>query len=172
MMNRLFMWGRPSGSSYKSTERFHTTLWHRLQDSDRALLLVFLAIPLFLALISFAIAVALTGFSTPTIGTMRSTVAGYAYVYLMLCLMALPSYIISGAWFWWVTRGDDSIALDRLYTTPLISALFVWFPALVVAPGQLGQRAQMYPMLAMTAIVVGYLWVALVRLCFYFWRRK
>lgn len=170
-MNRLFMWGQPRGSSYKSNEGWLVAMWHRLNNSDRALLLALLAIPLILALVAFAIAVALTGFSTPIIGTTRSTVAGYAYVYLIFCLMAMPSYIISGAWFWWVTRDDDAIALDRLLTTPLIGALFVWLPVLVVAPVPLAQKVQMYPMLALTAIVAGYVWVALVRLMFYLWRK-
>jgi hypothetical protein len=171
MKNRLFMWGRPSGSSYKKTEGWHTAMWHRLQDSDRAFFLTCLAIPLVMALVAFVIAVALTGFSAPTVGTLRSTVAGFAYVYLMLCLMWVPGYLISGAWYWWVTRDDESIALDRLYTTPLIGALFIWFPTLLVAPATSAQKLQMFPMLALGALVAGYLWIGIVRLMFYVWRR-
>jgi hypothetical protein len=65
----------------------------RLTESDRSLLLLGLSIPVLLALVAFALAVALTAFGVPKVGTLRSTTAGLAYVYLTIGLMWLPAYL-------------------------------------------------------------------------------
>lgn len=140
--------------------------------TDRALLMTGLSLPLLFALIAFVLAVALTAFGAPTVGTARSTIAGLAYVYLMMCLMWLPAYAAGCGWFWWATRGEDDNLLKRLYTMPWISALFVWFPALFFTPITLADKARMYPMLAATVIIASYIWIGLVRFIFHVWRQK
>jgi hypothetical protein len=146
---------------------------HRLVDSDRALLLTWLAVPVGLVLVAFVLAVALTAFGTPTIGTLRSTAAGLSYVYLTIGLVWLPAYLAACAWLWWTTHDDDTREdlFKKLYALPLIAAALVWFPSLYFTPGPFGQKARMFPLLAVFAVVGGYLWVGLIRLIFRIWRR-
>lgn len=162
---------RPQLRTGRTRSRFPVIVLHRLFGTDRSLMMTAVVLPLILAGIAFILAVALTAFGAPTIGTMRSTIAGLAYVYLMLCVMWLPAYTIGCAWFWWATRDEDNL-LKRLYTMPWISALFVWFPALYFTPVSLAEKARMYPMLAVTVIIASYVWVGLVRLMFHVWRQK
>ena len=145
----------------------------RLTESDRSLLLLGLSLPVLLALVAFVLAVALTAFGVPQIGTLRSTTAGLACVYLTIGLMWLPAYLVACAWFWWATRDDEAQdnLFKRLFTMPLIGAAFVWFPSLYFTPVPLAQKARMFPLLALAAIIGGYLWVGLVRLMFRAWRR-
>jgi hypothetical protein len=147
---------------------------HRLVDTDRALLLTSLATPVVLAFIAFVLAVALTAFGAPAIGTLRSTAAGLSYVYLTIGLMWLPAYLVACAWFWWATSDDDARddLFKKLYTLPLIGAALVWFPSLYFTPVPLAQKARMFPLLAISAVIGGYLWVGLIRLIFRIWRRK
>jgi|SRR5471030_26226 len=153
-----------------STER-RTGLRRLHIDTDRGAMLATLALPGILMVIAFLIAIALTAFGVPTLGTLRSTVAAVAYLYLTLCVMWLPAYCIAFAWYWWASR-DDAVLLQRLWFLPLVEALFVWFPSILFADIAHGQRIQVLMPFVLTAIVSGYVWVGLVRLLFYVWRRK
>ncbi len=139
---------------------------------DRSALLRCLCIPLVLTLVAFSIAVALTAFSVPTVGTTKSTVAGLAYVYLMMALMWVPSYLVGLAVFWWNTRHSDDKLLFNLYIMPLVCALFIWFPSLVMGDATREQRMQMLVPLVGTGVILGYVWIGLVRLMYYVWRKK
>lgn len=141
-------------------------------ESDRSALLLCLAIPFAIALVSFVLAVGLTAPGAPKLGTLRSTVAGLSYVYLTLGLMWLPAYGIACGWFWWSTRASEQKLFTRLYTLPLVAALFVWFPALMFVAVPFTQRLRLFPVLALSAVLSGFLWIGLVRLMFYAWRRK
>ncbi len=142
-------------------------------DSDRSVLLLCLSIPVVLAIVAFVLAVGLTAFGVPPkVGTMRSTTAGFAYVYLTLGLMWLPPYLVGCFWFWWSTRDDENSLFKRLFTMPLISSAFSWFPALYFTPVPLANKVRMFPMLALSAMIGGFIWVGLVRLIFHAWRRK
>jgi hypothetical protein len=136
-------------------------------ESDRGALLACLSVPFAAALLAFIIAVALTAFGVPLVGTVRSSVAGFAFVYLTLCFMGLPAYGAGCVWYWWATRGDDSRLLMQLYALPLIAAVFAWFPGLAFIDAPLIQRARIYPTFAIPALIVGYLWIAMVRMIFF-----
>ena len=142
-------------------------------DSDRNVMLLCLSIPFLLAVVAFVLAVALTAFGAPTVGTLRSTTAGFAYVYLTLGLMWLPAYLVACGWFWWATHDDggEENLLKRLMKVPLVGAAFIWFPAVFFTPVSLGDKARIFPALAVFAIVGGYIWVGLIRLMFRAWRR-
>jgi hypothetical protein len=144
----------------------------RRLETDRGALLVCLIAPWIVALAAFVLAIALTGFSVPTIGTMRSGIAATAYVYLTLGIMWLPSYSAGCIWWWWATRDDETRLMTRLYTLPLVAALFAWFPSLTFLNAPLVFRMKMYPALAVSGIIAGYIWIAIVRMVFYLWRRK
>lgn len=143
-------------------------------DSDRVLLLMYLSAPVAIAAVAFAMAVGLTAFGAPQVGTPRSTAAGLAYVYLTVGLMWLPAYLVACGWFWWATRDDEAQEnlFKRLFTMPLVGAAFVWFPVLYFTPAPMAQKVRMYPLLALSAIVGGYIWVGLVRLMFRAWRKR
>jgi hypothetical protein len=145
-----------------------------LLESDRSALLACLSIPFAAALLAFIIAVGLTAFGVPIVGTARSSVAGFAFVYLILCFIWLPAYGAACAWYWWATRGDDSRLLMQLYALPLIAAVFAWFPGLAFIDAPLLQRARIYATFAIPAIIVGYVWVGIVRLMFFSirWRKR
>lgn len=139
----------------------------------RAALLRLLALPLLSLVPAFLLAVGLTAGGAPAVGTLRSGVAGLAYVYLTLCVMWLPAYGAGLLWFWWRTRdGDDDRLLGRLYLLPPVAALFMWFPSLAFIALPLLQKLKAYPMLGLSAVVAGYLWIGLVRLIYFIWRRQ
>jgi hypothetical protein len=139
---------------------------------ERAALLRILVLPLLSALVAFLLAVALTGFGVPAVGTARSTVAGFAYVHLTLCILALPAYCAGLLWFWWITRADDARLLTRLCQLPLIAALFAWFPSTLMSSAPLREQLSALPMLAVSTLLLGYLWIGLVRLIYFLWRRQ
>lgn len=139
---------------------------------ERAALLRILVLPLLSALVAFLLAVALTGFGVPVVGTARSTVAGLAYVHLTLCVLTLPAYCAGLLWFWWITRADDSRLLTRFYQLPLIAALFAWFPSVLITSTPLQEKLSALPMLAISTMLLGYLWIGLVRLIYFLWRRQ
>lgn len=140
---------------------------------ERAALLRLLALPLLSVVPAFLLAVGLTAGGAPAVGTLRSGVAGLAYVHLTLCLMWLPAYGAGYLWFWWRSSdGDDASLMGRFYLLPLVAALFMWFPSLVFVAMPLAQKFKAYPMLGLSAVVAGYLWVGLVRLIYFIWRRQ
>ncbi len=141
-------------------------------EQDRSALLRYLSIPLVLALIALLIAVSLTAFSVPKIGTSTSTIAGLAYVYLMLGLMWLPAYTVGYVFYWWSTRKSDDNLLFYLYLMPLVCALFLWFPTLVLVEISAAEKRSMIVPLIGTGLILGYIWIGLVRLMFYVWRKK
>jgi len=143
-----------------------------LIETERTLVLLCLSIPVLMLLVAFVLAIALTAFGVPKIGTLRSAVAGFAYVYLTLGMVWLPAYLVGCGWFWWTTR--DAEAQENLskplYRLPLIVAAFIWFPSLFFAPASLSQKAGLFPVLAIVAVIGGYLWVGSVRLMSKNWR--
>lgn len=138
---------------------------------DRSRLLVGLSLPIVLAALSFAMAVTLPLLGAPQIGSMRSNLSGAAIVYLTLGFMWLPGYAIGCAWFWWRTRAHDDHLFASLYKVPLVAAALVWFPALVFTPTTLGQKVRMYPAMAISALMMMFIWIGLVRLILHLWRR-
>jgi hypothetical protein len=160
-----------SPKSYLTTSRRRIWLPSFRIDTDRGALLACLSFPILLAAVAFVVAVSLTAFGVPKIGTARSTVAAMSYLYLTLSVMWMPGYGVALAWYWWITRDHDRL-LQRLYKLPLVEAIFVWFPSLVFIDASMGQRLRMYAVFALTAVALGYVWIGLVRLMFYFWRRK
>lgn len=80
-------------------------------------------------------------------------------------------FAIGYGWYWWKTRGDDADLGKPLLCMPLIAAAFVWFPA-VLFPQLTGpDRVQVFLLLAGASLVVGYLWVAVVRFILRVWRK-
>lgn len=139
--------------------------------TDRGALLACLSAPILLTVVAFVVAVSLTAFGVPKIGTARSTVAAMSYLYLTLAVMWMPGYAIALGWYWWITRDHDRL-LQRLYKLPLVEAIFVWFPSLVFIEATTAQRLRMYAVFALTAVALGYMWIGVVRGTFYLWRRK
>lgn len=86
---------------------------------ERAALLLLLALPLLSVVPAFLLAVGLTAGCAPSVGTLRSGVAGPACVHLTLCLMWLPAYGAGYLWFWWRTGDGDDASLMRRFLTEL-----------------------------------------------------
>lgn len=139
--------------------------------SDRGAALALLAFPMGLALLAFILSVGTTAMGEMAKGSVRFYTAAFAYTFLMSSLMGLPAYIASYGWFWWRTKVHDTDLCKALWLMPLIAAAFVWFPALLFPQGKGISRIQVYLLLAGGTLVIGYAWVAIVRLIFRFWRK-
>jgi hypothetical protein len=144
-------------------------------QSDRAALVTLLSIPLVVAVVAFILAVGLTLDGAPKVGTLRSGVAAAAFIYLTLGMMWLPSYAAGCGWYCWSTKDHSHDArklLGRAYLIPLVSALFIWFPALAFSPGALSDKARLFPVFALSGVFGGYIWIGMVRGIFYLWRQR
>lgn len=139
--------------------------------SDRGAALALLAFPMGLAFLAFIISVGTTAMGEMAKGSVRFYTAAFAYTFLMSSLMGLPAYIASYGWFWWRTKAHDADLCKNLWLMPLIAAVFVWFPALLFPQSKGIGRIQVYLLLAAGTVVIGYAWVAIVRLIFRFWRK-
>ena len=139
--------------------------------TDKGAAFACLASPFAVLIIAFVLAVTLTAFGVPKTGTARSTIAALSYLYLTLAVMWLPAYCVALGWLWWATRAEETV-FSRMYFLPLILALAIWFPALTFTDVPAAQRLRLYPGFALAAIASGYVWLGLVRLMFYVWRRK
>lgn len=140
-------------------------------ETDRTSLFACLISPLILAAVAFVLAVGLTAMSVPTAGTIRSTVAALSFVYLTLALAWLPAYAIALAWFWFATRNDEPL-FPRLYWVPVIQTLFIWFPTIFFLDVPIAQKLRMLPSWGISSIVLGFIFIGLVRGIFYLWKRK
>ena len=139
--------------------------------TDRGAALAILSLPFALAALAFLLAVITTAMGEMAQGTLRFYLAAFSYSYLMACLMCLPAYAIGYGWYWWNTKGGDVDLGKPLLWMPLIAAAFVWFPA-VLFPQLTGTgRVQVFLLLAGASLVVGYLWVAVVRFILRVWRK-
>jgi len=139
--------------------------------TDRGAALAILSLPFALAALAFLLAVITTTMGEMAQGTLRFYLAAFSYSYLMACLMCLPAYAIGYGWYWWKTKGGDADLGKPLLWMPLIAAAFVWFPA-VLFPQLTGTgRVQVFLLLAGASLVVGYLWVAVVRFILRVWRK-
>jgi hypothetical protein len=142
----------------------------RLFHTKRSCLILWLSLPVAVAILVFMLAVGLTAFSVPKIGSLRSTTAGLAYVFLVFSLVGLPAYLVAYGWFCWKTRIDSAVANLRkqLFRMPMIVAAFIWFPTLFFVPLPFVQKARLYPLFALAAVIGGYAWVGLVHLLTHF----
>ncbi|MEM8515128.1 hypothetical protein RCH14_004488 [Massilia sp. MP_M2] len=142
-----------------------------IPETDRTSLFACLLAPLILAVAAFILAVSLTAVSVPISGTLRSTVAALSFVYLTLALAWLPAYTIALAWFWITTRNDEAI-FPRLYWVPVIQTLFIWFPTIFFLDVPTAQKLRMIPPWGIASIVLGFVFIGLIRGIFYLWKRK
>lgn len=143
------------------------------QFSDIQAARALLVIPVGLALISFVIAAIASSFGEMTQGTLRFYVGAFSYAFVAGSFLILPAYLISLAWFWWSTKNDDHNMKRNLWLTPLVTCVFVWFPA-VALPKVSGIETMMktYFLLVGISLVLGYVWIAIVRAVLYFWRKE
>jgi hypothetical protein len=137
-------------------------------QATRALLLI----PVGLALMSFVIAAIASSFGEMTPGTLRFYFGAFSYAFVAACFLILPAYLMSFGWFWWSTKNDDQNMKRNLWLTPLVTCVFVWFPA-VALPKVSGIETMLktYILLVGISLVFGYLWIAIVRSVLYFWRK-
>jgi hypothetical protein len=128
-------------------------------------------VPLVLAVVSFAIAVFMTATGMYRHGTISSVVAATSILYLTLGMTWLPGYAISLVWFWYVTRHDKPL-FPSIYWVPVIQSLLIWFPSLLLVDVPFTQKLRMLPAWAFASLILGYVWIAIVRAIFYFWKRR
>lgn len=140
-------------------------------ETDRASLFVCLMLPFFLLVLTFVLAVSLTATSIPTVGTARSAIAASCFVYLALALTWLPAYSVALVWFWFATRNEEPL-FSRLYWIPVIQTLFIWFPTIFFLDAPVEQKYGMLPYWALVSILLGFIFIALIRGLFYLWKRK
>lgn len=139
-------------------------------ETDRAFLFTCLMLPFALAGIAFILAVSLTATSVPTVGTARSAIAATCFVYLALALTWLPAYSIALTWLWFTTRNGES-ALSRLYWIPVIQTLFIWFPTIFFLDAPIEQKYRMLPSWGIASILLGFLFIGIIRGSFHLWKR-
>ena len=99
-------------------------------------------------------------------GTAEYYIGMTVFTYLVLCVLVLPSYSFACVWYWLRMRGDPDNG-ERLYKQlwwlPPITALFMWWPfAFIPKVQQYGFQAFMF--LALSVLVIAFLWVLLIRL--------
>ena len=140
-------------------------------ETDRTSLFACLLSPIILAVVAFILAVGLTATSVPTQGTARSTIAALSFVYLTIALTWLPAYSFALAWFWVKTRNDEVI-FSRLYWIPVIQTLFIWFPTIFFLDVPIAQKLRMLPSWGIASVVLGFIFIGLIRGVFYLWKRK
>ena len=129
------------------------------------LVMTILVAPHMLALPCLLIA-ALVNLAPIAPDTIKHYIGMTVFTYLVLCVLVLPSYSFACVWYWLRTRGDPDNS-ERLYKQlwwlPPITAIFMWWPfAFIPVVQQNGFLAFMF--LALSVLVIAYLWVLLIRL--------
>lgn len=139
--------------------------------TDRSAALAILSLPFALAALAFLMAVITTAMGEMAQGTLRFYFAAVSYLYLVAFLMCCPAYAIGYGWYWWKTKGGDADLGKPLLWMPLIAAAFVWFPAVLFQQLTGTSKVKVFLLLAGASLVVGYLWVAVVRFILRVWRQ-
>lgn len=161
---------KPYRANYQTpATSFFTFGWRPFDLSDRGVALAILAVPFVVATFVFVVAVVTTLMGPMAPGSFRFYAAALSYTTLTATFMCMPAYVGAVIWFWWKSQSDDRLA-RLLWQLPLIAALLVWFPILVITPLAPKDLASTYAVLVVVALTLGYLWVALVRFCLRYWR--
>lgn len=144
--------------------------------NDRKAVLFLLLFPGFLGVIAMALAITLTGFGVPQVGSWRSNVAGLAYVFLFMLVLGGPSYFVGVGWHAWRLRHSSSIDKDdvnNIWKILIFVVLFFWFPMVFFIPkgAWAGAIGMLLTALFCEVLVCG-VWLGLVRVGFKLWRGK
>jgi hypothetical protein len=141
-------------------------MFTRDNRNDRRIALAILALPFAAALIALLIAAFYGGPNNDAGILFLARV--FSYSYLVVCVLALPAYAIGYIFYWWQSSVNNLV--KPLLWFPMVWAGFVWFPSIFVP--QLNNRDQfeVYVMLAIGCLILGYLWVGIVRLILRAWR--
>lgn len=97
-------------------------------------------------------------------GSLRFYLTALSYAGLAMALTCLPAYLIGAAWYWWqVTKRTEAVH-GSLYAIPIIAVLFCWFPSFLFTPlAGAHQKVQLFTLLAVTQLVLGYAWLFIVK---------
>ena len=97
-------------------------------------------------------------------GSIRFYLTALSFAGLALALTTLPPYAIGAAWYWWRTTKSLEAVRGSIYIIPVIAVLFCWFPSFLFTP-LVGahQKVQLFTLLAVTQLVLGYVWLFIVK---------
>ncbi|QOI07947.1 hypothetical protein D5S10_29940 (plasmid) [Pseudomonas savastanoi] len=143
-------------------------------SSDWRAATLLLALPFALALISFVLAVVVTLLGEMDKGSTRFYTAAFSYSFLLASVIVMPSYLASFIWYGWWSKSGERRVLTGLWIMPLISAAVALVPAILFfkyseAKGM--TLMQVYLLVAIATLVIGYIWSCVVRVILRVWRK-
>jgi hypothetical protein len=134
--------------------------------TDRRIALVLLALPFLFTFISLIHAAFFSGIGDPGVQLTKTSI--FTYAFLIAAILILPSYIISYGFYWWHSKGNGVI--KPLILLPLVWAGFAWFPSILVSQGNFQAQFNVFAILSMLCLIIGYIWIGLLRLILRLWR--
>ena len=127
----------------------------------------FVSLPFLAVLLMAAFSYASANMGNIETGSIRFYLTALSFAGLALALTTLPPYAIGAVWYWWRTTKSHDAVRGSLYIIPVIAVLFCWFPSFLFTPlAGAHQKVQLFTLLAVTQLVLGYAWLFIVKYFF------
>nr|WP_228857665.1 hypothetical protein [Pseudomonas syringae]QOQ33402.1 hypothetical protein [Pseudomonas syringae pv. actinidiae] len=143
-------------------------------SSDWRASVLLLALPFIFALVSFVLAVAVTLLGEMDKGSTRFYTAAFSYSFLLASVIVMPSYLASFLWYGLWSKNSEQRILKGLWIMPLIAAAVALLPAILFFKYSEAKGLtlfQVYLLVAIATLIIGYFWSCVVRVILRVWRK-